>query len=368
MKKQTKLAAVFLIIIAVMAFSACGAPEETGEEQVPYEIALISDTKSIEDGAFNEAVWDGIESFVEEDPVSYKHYMTTEDSTRAYLNAIEEASKGGARIVIAAGSAFSNAIERAQDQYPELHFLLLDGQPCEEDGTPSQCGDNTVSIQFSEEQAGYLAGYAAVKEGYRNLAFLGGKEQPPVQRFGYGYVQGAHAAAEELGASDLKVRYAYLDTFEESDKVEELAEDWYSDGTEVIFACAGAAGRSVMRAAEACGGNVIGADVDQSRESETVLVSAVKNIEAAVSDVLWEYYGDQEFAGGQSVLLDAENAGIGLSMESSRMKHFGKSEYEEVFQKLAKKTVVVKKDEVQNPEQMGTKRVEVQFVKELETD
>ena len=117
--------------------------------------------------------------------------------------------------------------------------------------------------------------------------------------------------------------FAYTEL--ESDKVEELAEDWYSDGTEVIFACAGAAGRSVMRAAEACGGNVIGADVDQSRESETVLVSAVKNIEAAVSDVLWEYYGDQEFAGGQSVLLDAENAGIGLSMESSRMKHFGKS-------------------------------------------
>lgn len=362
MRKKKRLAAAFLLAAAILVLPSCGAPEETGEEQVPYEIAMVSDTKSIEDGAFNEAVWDGIEAFVEEDPVSYKHYMTTADTTKAYLKAIEEAEKGGAKIVIAAGSAFGNAIEKAQDKYPRLYFLLLDGQPCGEDASPAPCAKNTVSIQFAEEQAGYLAGYAAVKEGYRNLGFVGGKAQPPVQRFGAGYVQGADAAAEELGLSDVKIRYAYLDTFEEDESAEALAGQWYADGTEVIFSCAGAAGKSVMRAAESGGGAVIGADIDQSGESETVLVSAVKNIEAAVSDVLWGLYGDEEFAGGQSLLLEAKNSGIGLSMESSRMKRFGEAEYNEVFQKLSDGSVVVNKEEKKPPKKMSTKRVAVETV------
>ncbi len=343
MKKTIKLAAVFLMAAAFFTLVACGAPEETGEEQVPYEIAMISDTKSIEDGAFNEAVWNGIESFVEEEPVSYKYYMATEDSTKAYLTAIEEASEGGAKIVVAAGSVFGNAIEQAQEEYPEISFLLLDGEPCEKNGTSAACRKNTVSIMFAEEQAGYLAGYAAVKEGYRSLGFMGGKEQAPVQRFGYGYIQGADAAAEELGISDIRLRYAYLNSFEENDETEKLAKDWYSEGTEVIFACAGAAGKSVMQAAEQSGGKVIGSDTDQSGESDSVLVCAVKNIESAVSDVLWEYYGDQEFAGGQTILLDAENAGIGLSMENSRMKRFDKAEYDSIYQKLASGSVIVKK-------------------------
>lgn len=365
MKIKRKLALVLAFAAAVL-LTACGGPEETGEEKVPYEIAMVSDTESIEDGAFNEAVWNGIESFVEEEPVSYKYYLAAGDSEKAYLTAIDEAAEGGAKIVIAAGSAFGNVVCQAQEQFKDTRFLLLDGQPLEEDGSAGAIGENTISIMFDEGQAGYLAGYAAVKEGYRNLAFLGGKEQAPIQRFGYGFVQGADAAAAENGISDVTVRYAYSGTFARSELVEQTAGEWYKTGTEVIFACAGAGGKSVIEAAEAEGGKVIGVDTDQSEVSETVIVSAVKNIEPAVSDVLWEYFGDGEFAGGQKVLLNAKNGGVGLSMESSRMKTFGSKDYNRVFQTLAEETVKLAETLPESAGKLSTKRVEVQ-VRELKS-
>ena len=57
-----------------------------------------------------------------------------------------------------------------------------------------------AGIAFKEEQCGYLAGYAAVKEGFTKLGFTGGGggTNPACCRYGYGFVQGADAAAKEL--------------------------------------------------------------------------------------------------------------------------------------------------------------------------
>lgn len=357
MKKRRLVSAICLTALILTAFCACGEKEQ--EEQVPYEIAMLSNTSSVEDGSFNQTVWQGIERFVEEEPVSYKSYMTTEDSTDAFLRTIEEAVEGGAKLVIAAGSTFTGAIYEAQEKYPEISFVLFDGEPTSEASGKTEVGKNTVAVLFAEEQAGYLAGYAAVKEGYRNLGFMGGKELPPVQRFGYGFVQGAQQAAEESGVQ-ATIRYAYTGTFGRSAEVEKKAAKWYSKGTEVIFACAGDAGKSVMKAAERKNGKVIGVDTDQSGDSETVLVSAVKNLDESVSDILATYYGENEFAGGQTIRLSAENAGVGLSMESSRMQNFTSRQYDEIFRKISEGSIQVKGDEVNSISELERNNLQIE--------
>lgn len=356
MKSLKKTGCVFLICFLIVMASACGAGEP--EEQVPYEIAMLSNTGSIEDGSFNQSVWRGIEAFVEEEPVSYKSYLTTEDSTDAFLRTIHEAVEGGAHIIIAAGSTFGEAIFQAQEEYPEISFVLMDGQPQGQDPSDIVVDKNTVAVLFAEEQAGFLAGYGAVKEDYRNLGFMGGKELDSVKRFGYGFIQGAQKAAEEQGA-EVQLRYTYTGTFSRNEAVEQKAADWYAGGTEVIFACAGDAGKSVMKAAEAKGGNVIGVDTDQSEQSETVLVSAVKNLDESVGDILRTYYCEDEFAGGQTIRLNAENLGIGLSMASSRMKNFTDRDYDEIFRALAEGEITVKGDDAESIKELDAGRVTV---------
>ncbi len=348
-----------MLAVAALAFVAACSPQGEEDNSVDYEIALIANANSVEDGSFNKAVWSGIESFVEEEPVSYKSYLATEDTTSAYLRIIDEAVEAGGKVVVTTGPTFGNAVSKAQEEYPQVCFVMVDGQPQDEDGTPAAIDDNTLSLLFAEEQAGYLAGYAAVREGYRSLGFIGGKAYDSVREFGYGFIQGADQAAKEAGAQGIVLRYAYADTFQQDEEVEQLADGWYKKGTEVIFACAGGAGISVMKAAEQAQGSVIGVDTDQSQESDTVIVSAVKNLGESVSDVLSTYYGSDEFAGGQTILLNAETGGIGLSMESSRMKHFTDRDYDEAFRLLAKGKIVVKSEGIEDAKALGTNRVTV---------
>lgn len=352
---------IALLVTAVLVFAAACSPQGA-DKSVDYEIALIASADSVEDGSFNQAVWRGIENFVEEEPVSYKSYLATEDTTDAYLRVIDEAVKGGGKVVVTTGPTFGSAVKEAQEEYPEVSFLMVDGQPQEEDGSAAAIDKNTLPLLFAEEQAGYLAGYAAVKEGYRGLGFIGGKAYDSVQKFGYGFVQGADQAAKETGVSDITLRYTYAETFEQDEQVQQLAADWYQKDTEVIFACAGGAGKSVMKAAEQEKRKVIGVDTDQSQESETVIISAVKNLDESVGDILSTYYGADEFAGGQAVQLSAENGGIGLSIESSRMKTFTARDYDEVFRKLAARQISIKSEGIKDAKALETDRVAVELV------
>ncbi len=351
---------IALLITVALVFAAACSPQGT-DRSVEYEIALIASAESVEDGSFNQAVWSGIESFVEEEPVSYKSYLATEDTTEAYLRVIEEAVKGGGKVIVTTGPTFGSAVKEAQEEYPEVSFLMVDGHPQEEDGSAAAVDNNTLPLLFAEEQAGYLAGYAAVKEGYRSLGFIGGKAYDSVQKFGYGFIQGADQAARETGVSGITLRYEYAETFEQDEQVQQLAADWYQRDTEVIFACAGGAGKSVMKAAEQAKRKVIGVDTDQSQESETVIISAVKNLNESVGDILSTYYGEGEFAGGQEVQLSAENGGIGLSMESSRMKNFTARDYDEMFRKLAQQQVSIKSEGIKDAKALETDRVAVEL-------
>ena len=118
--------------------------------------------------------------------------------------------------------------------------------------------DNTYLAMYQEQIPGYLAGYAAVRLGYRNLGFLGGQAVPGVMRFGYGYLQGIDEAAKELGITDkVSVQYAYGGQFYGSTEITAAMDTWYSRGTEVVFACGGGIFTSAAEAAAKTGGSLL---------------------------------------------------------------------------------------------------------------
>lgn len=299
-----------------------------------YELAMITDIGTIDDRSFNQGTWEGVKKYGEEKSLTHQYYKPTEQSDDAYLSAIELAVKGGAKVIVTPGFLFEPAIGAAQTQYPDVSFILVDGFPRNAEGAATT-EKNTVGVIYAEEQAGFLAGYAAVKEGFTSLGFIGGMAVPAVVRYGYGFVQGAEFAAAELGLADgaVKVKYNYAGGFSPTPEAQALAASWYQDGTEVIFACAGGLGNSVMAAAEAAGAKVIGVDVDQSADSETVITSSTKFLGDTVYALLDQLYNGS-FPGGSNLTYTAKDKMLGLPMDTSKFEKFTAADYDAIYKKL----------------------------------
>ena len=340
-----------LVLLMAVSLSACGVKEEKNRQQAEensaeesiskdgtYEIAFISGEGELDDSGFHESSWEGIAEYADENRITYSYYRPAADTRQAREEAVRTAAKKGAKIIISQGYPFEEVIAHMQNEYPKIQFLMLDAKP-RKSGQKAELASNVHCILFREEEAGYLAGYAAVREGYTRLGFLGGKEIAPVQRYGSGFIQGAEYAAMEM-EREITLKYQYTDTFLPSDEVQQKSKEWYEEGVQVIFACNGGASVSVMQSAEELDGKVIGVDTDQSAESITVLTSAGKNLKGAVTEALDTLYenggvwsGKQA---GKTITLGAKEEGVGLPQEEEawRFENFTQRDFRKIYRGL----------------------------------
>ena len=341
-----KLLSVLLCMSMLFTLVACGssstsapsAETQAAEATESFELALVTDLGTIDDKSFNQGAWEGLTNYAQQNGKTFKYYQPQEAGTNAYLETIELAIEGGAKLVVCPGYLFEEPVYLAQEQYPDIHFVLLDGEPHDAEYNYST-GANTMPILYQEDQAGFLAGYAAVKDGNTKLGFMGGMAVPAVIRFGLGYVQGIDAAAKEDGV-DCEVVYNYTGQFAATPEAQSMAASWYNQGTQVVFGCGGAVGNSVMSAAEgknqeegAFVAKVIGVDVDQYSESDTVITSAMKMLANSVYDAITWYY-DGTFKGGQTTTFNVQNNGVGAAMDHAKFDKFTKADYDEVYKRL----------------------------------
>ena len=350
------------LLASATALSLVGCSSKPKESEGGYELALITDVGTIDDKSFNQGSWEGLKKYADDHDLSCKYYQPAEKSDEACMSSIDLAVKGGAKVIVTPGFLFEYPIYEAQEKYPDVSFIIIDAAPMDGEGN-AVINDNVSSLFYAEEQAGYLAGYAAVTEGYTQLGFMGGIAVPAVVRYGYGFIQGADAAAKELGISDVNVKYTYVGNFDATPENNAKAASWFNEGTEVIFACGGGVGNSVMKAAETADKKVIGVDVDQSSESETVITSAMKNLGDSVYNELDAYYNGK-FEGGKSITLTAAEGGIKLPMESSKFEKFTQQKYDELYAKLKDGTITVQNDTAaEDASGLATEIVKVEVIK-----
>lgn len=349
-----------------MLAAACG--ENAGAPAAEtFELALImTSLGTIDDKSFNQGAWEGMLRFAGESNISYKYYEPSGQGEEAYVDAIERAIDSGAKVVVTAGNPFEIPIYIVQDRFPDTRFVLLDAEPFNgnHDAPEWRVASNTVSVFYAEEQSGFLAGYAAVMDGYRSLGFMGGQSLPSVVRFGHGFIQGAQYAALELGLDDgaITMNYTYTGVFEPQPEIAEMAASWFDDGVEVIFACGGAIYLSIFPEAEKAGRWAIGVDGDKSDVSPAVITSAMKLLAQSVYDQLAAYYNDS-FPGGRTFRYDASNMGVGLPpVSTSRFNSFTQAQYDAVFARLAEGSIVVSdNDNPDDADNLDTPKVVVNY-------
>ena len=327
-----KILALLLVLAMALSLVACGgkteekapaanaeaaAPAETASE---YKVAMVTDYGDITDQSFNQTTWEACIKFGEENGVAYKYYKPTTNDTAGRVASVELAIAEGYNVIVMPGYAFGGTIAEVSGNYPDVKFIALDvakGDLLEGgvalkgeayDYNPDNWNlndyvymDNVYCAIYQEELSGYMAGYAAVKLGFTKLGFLGGMAVPAVIRFGYGFVQGADAAAAELGIT-IDMKYAYGNQFYGDADITAVMDTWYAGGTQVVFACGGGIYTSAAEAAKKVGGKIIGVDVDQAAiidgaygEGMTI-TSAMKGLAPTTIDTLTDVVINDKWA------------------------------------------------------------------------
>ena len=305
-----KILALLLVLVMALSLVACGGEKAAENKGGDYKVAMVTDYGDITDQSFNQTTWEAVVKFGQDNNVETKYYKPTSNDTAGRVASVELAIAEGYNVIVMPGYAFGGTIAEVSGNYPDVKFIALDvakGDLLEGgvalkgesyDYEPDNWNledyvymDNVYCAIYQEELAGYMAGYAAVKLGYTKLGFLGGMAVPAVIRYGYGFVQGADDAANQLGIN-IDIKYAYGNQFFGDADITAVMDTWYAGGTEIVFACGGGIYTSAAEAAKKVGGKVIGVDTDQKPiidgaygEGMTV-TSAMKGLAPTTIDTL----------------------------------------------------------------------------------
>ena len=385
-----KFFALLLSLAMVLALVACGQKETTTPDdtqtpddttpEVEYKIAMITDYGDITDQSFNQTTYEACKAFAEDNSIEFSYFKPAGDNTADRVAMIEKAVNDGFNVIVMPGYAFGGAIVEAAPEFPDVKFIALDvaaGDLLETavakagesyDFTPENWDlnkyvdmSNVYCAVYQEELCGYMAGYAAVKLGYKNLGFLGGMSVPAVVRYGYGFVQGVDAAAADMGLTDVKVNYIYGGQFFGDADITAVMDTWYQGGTEVVFACGGGIYTSAVDAAKKANAKVIGVDVDQAgviadySETEGMTVtSAMKGLAPTVKTMLtetilnnnWDKYAGKVETLGLVSGDDPEANYVQIPMESTQWADgkFTQDDYKALVKAMFDGTVKVSSD------------------------
>jgi basic membrane protein A len=359
MKKSTFV----LASLAALTLVGCGTPASSSKPATVTDlIGLVTDVGSINDHSFNQACWKGVLDFCADTGAKSEYKQPSGDSTTARVASIDALVKDGAKVVVMPGYKFNSTIKVVQDKYPDVLFLAVDCDPSDDDNgyTAYNFKSNVTSIKYYEHHSGYFAGYAAVKEGYKELGFLGGMAVPAVAKYGEGYVAGAEQAAKDMNLDDgaISLNYWYSGVFTPNNDIATKMTSWYSAGTKVVFSCGGGIYSSCLTAAQNVNkstgtedAKLIGVDVDQSSESPLIITSAFKKMEPLVNQYLVDAYknvtnGKPAFTtdvaakvvykGVKDGDVDAGTNAVGLPTDegSWRLTNWSVSDYKTFFKKV----------------------------------
>ncbi len=333
MKFGRIIAAIVLLCVVFSTVSCSGQK---------YRIAVITDVSEIDGNTVSRYAWEGAAAYAEKHNVSCAYYKPSKEDASVLFDSVAKAVSGGAEIVVLSGKMFETVCYKAQKEYPDVCFVLLDGQSRDESGTVTYIASNTACAVFNEKDAGFAAGYALVADGITALGFVGSGENCFA-----GFIQGADKAAAER---DLDVNYEayFVKDYDSAESIKTKAEEMYTDGVDVILTEGDGTLKPVSDAAKEKNGRLVGSYTDKRYYSERVITSAVKNYEYVVNRIVTAYF-ENRFSeyGGKVTVYGKDNGGTGLPTKVNsdsngnafdRFTAFNAGEYRELVSKMASGT------------------------------
>lgn len=352
-------------MLVATSFSACADVKEKAykayNKKVIYEIAFIPSDVVLEKGTYENAIWEGLIEYGEESGKAHKYFASDQTDTEGYLTAIANAAGSGAKVIITQSKKLEKAVNKAQKKYPEVKFIHIAGSLNENSSVGFKPLKNTMIISFADEQAGFLAGYAAVKDEEWKLGFMGCKKNKTAMDYATGFVQGAEAAADEMGVSSVNIKYWTVKKTPDAEKIKKTAANWYKDSVDIIFACGEEYMEAVSEAANDGGGRIIAAETNAAPEYRKVYTSAMRNFAGVIKYGLQKYC-DDHFPGGKHVRFNAVKDAVCLPLNDFSFKDFSEEDYDMIYDRLSKNIIKVKDSKSRPAEALDLQIVNLDIV------
>jgi len=275
------------------------------------------DKNAINDRGWIEGTWTGVKNYCDANGKTYTWYIPLDNSTQGYYDAMVTAINSGTEVIIGLGSQVVEGVAQAAKDFPDTHFILVEGNGIEDFLQP-----NIYAIMHQSDEAGFLAGVAAVKGGFTNIGLLTGLDIPPMNIWTYGYLQGINYQAGVDGITGIDVRHHYVNSSAAMPEIQTLAASWYEDGCDLIIPMMAGGNPSLFAAADAAQKPCFGADVDQGDQSDMILTCAIKKLQETVPAALATVY-DGTFPGGTYKWLGVDEDAVGLATGHWRMDQYG---------------------------------------------
>lgn len=320
-----------------------GEPEDALQDRGALIAFAAGSAYGLDNGP-DAAVWRGVQTFAATFGYAAQSFVTQDETPEACAAVLREAAESGAELVVCRGDAMAGALFEMQRSYPTVSYLLLEGEPHSEDYASYETTINTHCVLFAVEQAGYLAGYAAVREGYTALGFVGADSMPETVRYCTGMMQGAEAAAEREG-QQVRLEVWLVGSGAADDAVTARMSSWYADGVQLIVPAGGRLVESCIAAAQASGGRVLNAGWDAAALDPSVLSSTLLNYSVVTQRKLYDFFtagnwGDQA---SRTERLDASAAAISMPLTGWPFSRFTREDYTELYTGLYDGTLRVER-------------------------
>ena len=317
--KKNRLMGLALAGVLALSVAGCGGGDEAkpagsapADASADYKVQMVTDMGGVNDQSFNQLAWEGLQQLNKDTGIEVGYTESKQESD--YATNLDKAVDDGAQTVWGIGFAMAEAIQNTAKTNPDVHFAIIDNAYPEADLL-----DNLTGVTFKTQEPSFVAGYiAAMTTQTGKVGFIGGMKSDVLETFDWGYQAGvAYANATE--GTNVEVVSQYIETFTDAAKGKAAGQKMYSDGCDIVFACAGNAGNGVIEAAKEAGKLVIGVDKDQSSLApENVLTSAMKKVDVAVLELSKKAINGDKI-GGQTVEFGMTDDAVGIPEEHSLM-------------------------------------------------
>lgn len=313
--KKSKKAWVSLCMAVVMAGSAlvgCGQASSTdagsgngdGGEKSAH-VGIIFTEAGLGGNSFNDLALEGVKKAAADYGITYDEVEPKSVSDEEIIQD-EMASSGDYDLIICVGAEQVDALTNVANTYPDQRFALLDATV----DLP-----NVASYSCKEQEGAYLVGaLAALMTEGNTIGFIGGVDNPLINRFAAGYQAGAKNIK-----SDVNVLIDYAGGFNDPTTAKTIANTFTEKGADVVFHAAGASGMGMFQAAEEKGFLAIGVNLNQNTISpDVIMASMLKKLDScayhAITSVVEDTYT------GENQVLGLTDGGVDYTLEDSNVE------------------------------------------------